>query len=763
MAVWGTPVAHEDDAERAVRTALQLVEAIGRIEVDGTALQGRAGVLTGEAVVTVGADGGWMVAGDLVNTAARLQSVAVPGTVLVGEATYRAASGAIAFEPLGEQSLKGKTAPVPGWQALAVVARLGGSGRSETIEPPFVGRDEELRALKDHFHATEREGKPRLVTVVGQAGIGKSRLAWELEKYLDGVVETILWHEGRSPSYGDGISYWALAEIVRGRAGIAESDDTDTARRQLGEMLEEMVPDAVERRWIEPRLTGLLGLDDLPVESREELFAAWRTFFERLADQSTTILIFWDLQWADQGLLDFIEHLLIWARSSPLFVLAEARPELIERRPGWGASVRNSATIHLEPLSSEDMRLLLGGLVSGLPEHAMRAIVERAEGVPLYAVETLRMLIDRGVLQPTEDGDRFTLAVDLPELDVPATLQALIAARLDTLAAEDRALLMDASVLGLSFTVPSLRALTEMDDAAVAASLDRLVRHQLVALDVDPRSPERGQFRFVQGVVREVAYQALAKRDRRAKHVAAARHLESLGDDELAGVLADHYLVGLPRVTGGAGGGHAGRPGPRHAPGRRRAGSRAAFAGRRARLRRTGDPGHDRPARARARTRAGGTSGDRSWRHRPQSRAHPGGAADLHDARRPSRCPAQPSARGADRPGRARRQGRDRDPPRRPRRRRRPAAGTRDRAGAVGARPGAHAHGRPRGDLVGRQGPRRSEAGESRRPRRDHHHQGHLPAERRVRGRGRGGPARAPSTSPIVLANRWRRSGRGTT
>ncbi|HEX6867880.1 MAG TPA: adenylate/guanylate cyclase domain-containing protein, partial [Candidatus Limnocylindrales bacterium] len=451
MAVWGTPVAHEDDAERAVRTALQLVEAIGRIDVGGRPLQGRAGVLTGEAAVTLGATSEGMVAGDLVNTAARLQSVAVPGTVLVGEATYQAASGAIAFEAVGERSLKGKAAPVQAWQALAVVARRGGAGRSEAIEPAFVGRDEELRALKDHFHATEREGKPRLVTVVGQAGIGKSRLAWELEKYLDGVLETILWHEGRSPSYGDGISYWALAEIVRGRAGIAESDETETARRRLDAMLEEMVPDAVERRWIEPRLTGLLGLDDLPVESREELFAAWRTFFERLADQSTTILIFWDLQWADQGLLDFIEHLLTWARSSPIFVLAEARPDLLDRRPGWGAAVRSSTTINLEPLSDEDMRLLLGGLVRGLPEHAMRAIVERAEGVPLYAVETLRMLIDRGVLQPTEDGDRFTLAVDLPELDVPTTLQALIASRLDTLAAEDRALLMDASVLGLSF------------------------------------------------------------------------------------------------------------------------------------------------------------------------------------------------------------------------------------------------------------------------------------------------------------------------
>ncbi len=253
MAVWGTPTAHEDDAERAVRTALELVAAVGAMEIGGEHLQARAGVLTGEAAVTIGATNQGMVAGDLVNTASRIQSAAQPGNVLVGEATMRAASNAIAFEEAGERELKGKAAPVPVWRATAVVARRGGSGRAAQLEPPFVGRDEELRALKEQFHATAREGKPRLVTIIGQAGIGKSRLGWELEKYLDGVVENIWFHEGRSPSYGEGISYWALAEMVRGRAGIAESDDPAVAREQLRAMVEQFVTDPAERRWIEPR------------------------------------------------------------------------------------------------------------------------------------------------------------------------------------------------------------------------------------------------------------------------------------------------------------------------------------------------------------------------------------------------------------------------------------------------------------------------------------------------------------------------------
>ena len=271
-----------------------------------------------------------------------------------------------------------------------------------------------------------------------------------------------------------------------------------------------------------------------------------------MAGTATVLLVFWDLQWADQGLLDFIEHLLTWSRSSPVFVLAEARPDLFDRRPGWGVTVRASTSIHLEPLEDDDMRALLAGVVPGLPDEATRAIVQRAEGVPLYAVETIRMLIDRGVIRPAPDESGYELAAELPDLSVPETLQALIAARLDALDHEDRALITDAAVLGLSFTVPALQALSGVDADALNERLDGLVRRQVLILDADPLSSERGQYRFVQGVVREVAYQSLAKRDRRTKHVAAARYFETLGEDELSGVLANHYLAAYRATPAGA-------------------------------------------------------------------------------------------------------------------------------------------------------------------------------------------------------------------
>ncbi|MEX0626784.1 MAG: adenylate/guanylate cyclase domain-containing protein, partial [Chloroflexota bacterium] len=550
MAVWGAPTAHEDDAERAVRAAMEIIAAVPSLGDEQHPIQARAGVLTGEAAVTIGAVNQGLIAGDMVNTASRLQSAAAPGTLLVGEATYRATSNAISFEPAGEQALRGKASPIPAWRAIAVVARRGGSGRSELLEPPFVGREDELRLLKDLFDATVRERKSRLISVIGQAGIGKSRLAWEFEKYLDGVVETVWWHQGRSPAYGEGISYWALVEMVRGRAGIGEGDDEATIRSRLNATLEQFVPDAGERRWIAPRLAGLLGIEQLPAESREELFAAWRTLFERMSEQAPVVLIFTDLQWADQGMLDFVENLLAWARTAPIFVVALARPELAERRPDWGSGVRTLTRLNLEPLADAEIGEMLEGLVPGLPPAALRSIVGRAEGIPLYAVETVRMLLDRELIVP--DDGRYRLTGNLASLGVAETLHALIASRLDANRPEDRALLQDASVLGQTFTLDALAAVAGEEPAALTERLERLVRRQLLALDQDPRSPERGQYGFVQALVREVAYASLARADRRVRHMAAARHVESLGVDELAGVLASHYFAAYQASKAGA-------------------------------------------------------------------------------------------------------------------------------------------------------------------------------------------------------------------
>jgi len=544
MAVWGTPVAHEDDAERSVRAALELVDAVKAL---GPTIQARAGILTAEAAVTLGATNQGMVAGDMVNTAARLQSVAAPGTVLVGEGTARATEAAIAYEPLGDQTLKGKTAPVAAWRAVRVVAERGGRNRTDTLEAPFVGRDDELRLLKDLFHATSRERRVRLVSVVGPAGIGKSRLAWEFTKYLDGVTEPIYWHDGRSPSYGEGVTFWALGEMVRGRAGLAESDDEAVTRRKVAESVAAIVSDETERRWIESALLALLGYG--ATLGADQLFAAWRTYFERLAATGSVVMVFEDLHWADTGTIDFVEHLLEWSKGVPIYVVTLARPELLDRRPGWGAAKRNFASMFLEPLPDPAMRALLAGLVPGLPDGATRAIVDRADGIPLYAVETVRMLVADGRI--VADGGVYRPVGDLTAVAVPETLTALIGARLDGLDAQDRALVQHAAVLGQSFAVPALAAVSGADAGVLEARLPDLVRRELLVVQVDPRSPERGQYVFVQSLIREVAYNTLSKKDRKAGHLAAARFFEAVGTDELAGALATHYLAAYANSPSG--------------------------------------------------------------------------------------------------------------------------------------------------------------------------------------------------------------------
>ena len=547
MALWGAPVAHEDDAERAVRAALDLVDMVPAVGREfGVDLQLRAGVLTGEAAVSMGAEGQGMVTGDMVNTAARLQSAAPPGGVLVGEATRIAAEPAIAFVAAGDQELKGKAAPVAAWQAMNVVGELGGARRPDAIEPPFVGRGDELRFLKEQFHATGRERRARLVSLVGQAGIGKSRLAWELEKYLDGVVEQVWWHRGRSPSYGEGVTFWALGEMLRRRAGLVEGDEEETTRRAVAAMLDQHIPDPAERAWIEPRILVLFGIGETPSGGRSELYAAWRTFFERLAEHGTVAFVVEDLQWSDDGLLDFLEHLLDWARTSPIFVLTLSRPELLERRPGWGTDRRGAISMRLDPLSDAAMREMLHGIAPDLPESVVSPIVERADGIPLYVVETLRMLVatgrlahNNGLVVPTGSALR---PEDVGALDVPPTLQALVAARLDRLPALDRSILQDAAVLGQTFTLDGLVAVSGEDADSLSAQLDSLVRREILTVETDPRAPTRGQHAFVQSLVREVTYSTLPKRERRAKHLAVAHYFETLDDEEVAGVIASHFV-----------------------------------------------------------------------------------------------------------------------------------------------------------------------------------------------------------------------------
>ncbi|MGH2455453.1 MAG: adenylate/guanylate cyclase domain-containing protein [Candidatus Limnocylindria bacterium] len=539
MAVWGTPVSHEDDAERAVRAALDLLDAVSRMGTEERALQARAGVLTGEAAVTLGATNQGMVAGDLVNTASRLQSAAPPGTVLVGEETFRSASRAIAFEPVDDQELKGKASPVPAYRALRVVAQRGGAGRVEALEAPFLGRDPEHRLLKDLFHATSGERRPRLVSVIGQAGIGKGRLVKEFENYIDGIKQRVLWHQGRSPAYGEGISFWALGEMVRSRVGLLELDDNTTTKIKLTGYLETILHDEAERRWMQPKLEQLLGVAESDTGGRDELFAAWRTFFERVAGDQTAVLVFEDLHWADPGQLDFIEHILEWSRGTSLLVVTMARPELLDRRPSWGARQRSFTSIALEPLPDDVIREILRSLVPGLPPGVADQITARAEGIPLYAIETVRMLLQDGRLEAV-DGT-FRPVGDLTSLAVPATLHALIAARLDAVDGADRMLLQQASVLGQTFAIGALAAIAGRDDD-LEGRLRELVRRELLTLEMDTRSPEHGQYGFVQALVRDVAYNTLARRDRKMVHLAAGQYFESLSDDEIVDATAMHYL-----------------------------------------------------------------------------------------------------------------------------------------------------------------------------------------------------------------------------
>jgi class 3 adenylate cyclase/tetratricopeptide (TPR) repeat protein len=545
MAVWGVPIAHEDDAERAVRAGLELVQAITGVgeDVGASGLAMRVGIVTGEVAVTIGATNEGMVAGDAVNTASRVQSSAEHGRVWVDDTTRSLAASAITFTDVGLHELKGKSAPMQLFAAEAIMPQLSGGRRPDGLEAPLVGRERELRQLKDYFHATELSRRPCLVILAGEPGIGKSRLAWEFERYVDGLSTSVAWHRGRCLSYGDGVAFWA----IRPRLGLVGNDSDDRIEVTLTTQLSAIVDDPDERDWMHPRLAALLGTGRQVTFTREDLFAAWTTFLERVGGGDPVVLVIDDAHYADDGLLDFLNHLLATARS-PIFVVALARPELLDRRPDLGG--RRASVLRIDVLGDEEMGELIDGLVDGLPPKARAVLVDRADGVPLYAVETIRTLIDRRLV--VGGHQRHVVAegadVDLESIGAPATLQALVAARLDALEPEERRVVTHASVMGASFTRDGLAAMTHPDTAPEAPGLDdtlsSLQRKEILAVQQDRYSSEHGQFRFVQSVVRQVAYAMQSKRDRKARHLAAAGYLSTIVAEGggLTVVIAQHLL-----------------------------------------------------------------------------------------------------------------------------------------------------------------------------------------------------------------------------
>jgi DNA-binding SARP family transcriptional activator len=570
MATFGVPQTREDDPERAVRAALAIRDALaggGPEGIDDGPLEDRDGVdvrvavTTGEALVT----DGMLVAGDPVATCARLQQAAPPGTVLVSEATGRATERCISYGPASLLSFPGRARPMSVWSALEPRNRTGMDALAAG-PVPLVGRDRELGLLLEAFRRAKADGRPQLVTLLGPPGIGKSRLVAELGRALDADSDLVSWRQGRcSPwdegrsSVAGGVTYGALAEIVKAEAGILETDAADRVGRRLARVVAHAMADdsaAIDR--VTGHLRGLVGEGDgAPVQPgrRDEAFTAWRRFLYGLAARRPLVLVLEDLHWADEALLDFLRELLEPTGQPPrlrappavpLLVVATARRDLLARRPGWGDG-GSAVTIELEPLSEADTGHLLETLLAThrLPTGVGPGLVAAAGGNPLFAEEYVRMVRDRHLL-PT--GDPVSSGAGLP---LPETVHAIVAARLDALPAEEKAALQDLSVLGRVGWVGALAAVSGRPRAEVEAGLERLAAKEFLYRAGRPSMAGEREYGFRHVLVCEVAYGQIPRAERADKHRRAAAWLESLAS-ERSELLAHHYgrALGLARAAG---------------------------------------------------------------------------------------------------------------------------------------------------------------------------------------------------------------------
>jgi len=544
VGVFGVPAAHEDDPERAVRAGLRIVEALeGMTRPDGTPLEARCGVNTGEALVRLDVDpasGRGFLTGDAVNTAARLQAAAPPGGVAVGALTHELTQRAIVHEELPPVSAKGKSEPVAAWLATGARSRTG-LRTAGLASVPLLGRDVELRTLEEVFADVCSSMRRHSLLLIGEPGIGKSRLVLEFGRMLEARPELVTWRQGRCLPYGEGVTFAALTEIVKAHAGILDSDDVVTVE----EKLETVMAESEDAAWLHQRLRPLLGLE-APEASREENFAAWALFFAQIAASGPTVLVFEDLHWADDGMLAFIEHLAADAPEAPLFLLATTRPELVQRRPETLSSSTSTARLALSPLTLVDTESLVSALLDDVLAEDIRApILERAGGNPLYAEEYARLLLDRGLLLRTSGGLHLRAGEDLP---LPDTVQAVLAARIDTLPPEHKAVLSDAAVFGETFWSGGVAVLAQRSEEEVDAVLTDLAERQLVRPASTSSFAGEPEHLFWHGLVRDVVYGQLPRGARAKKHASAAAWLESKAGgrvEELAEILAFHYVTAL--------------------------------------------------------------------------------------------------------------------------------------------------------------------------------------------------------------------------